>query len=222
MLQFGLGSCHGQSGRSQYLSKPVPLYPLLIYPYPHYIYIYPYCPYPYIHIHIHIIHIHRSISLLVFARAMGSQAGRSTCGLLWSSVPLGPLYHGCHDNDELVLKMTILFLCGIIIQSICALEIIATIYATANSPLGVDLRKFFLCRCAFGAIGAGTAEDGSWCKKEIYVCHRNYWGCDPQHKIQILEKQVGWASCLEQTLTFNTKADMFSIISSTAEIAGNL
>ena len=133
MLQFGLGSCHGQSGRSQYLSTSVPLYPLFIYPYPYY---------PYIHI----IHIHNHASILLLVFAMGS---RRTCGLLWSSVPLGPLYPGCHDNDELVFKITYLLLCGIIIQSICAFEIIVTVYATANSTLGVDLRKFFLCRYPF-------------------------------------------------------------------------
>ena len=73
MLQFGLGSCHGQSGRSQYLSTTVPLYPLFIYPYPYY---------PYIHIRI--IHIRISILLLVLARAMSNRAGRSI------------LAHQCH------------------------------------------------------------------------------------------------------------------------------
>ena len=109
-------------------SGPLCLWQCFIYPYPYY---------PYIHI----IHIHNHTSILLLVFAMGS---RRTCGLLWSSVPLGPLYHGCHDNDELVFKITNLLLFGIIIPSICAIEDIATIYATANSTLGVDLRKVLL------------------------------------------------------------------------------
>ena len=86
MLQFGLGSCHGQSGRSQYLSKPVPLYPLLIYPYPHYIYI-------------HIVHIHISISTSISSISIDPF-------LYWSllvpwvvrqvAVPVAFFDHRCH------------------------------------------------------------------------------------------------------------------------------